>query len=144
MPTNYQQFYSGSAGKSLTILVADDGPESRLQLQQWLESSGHNVTCVGSGNDAMRLLRDRTFDVIMTEVIMANGDGLEVILDVKKRQPEARIIAMSAGGRYLPAVECLRVAKGMGAHEVLFKPVDRTALMAALEHFSAVAAPKVA
>ncbi len=123
--------------KSLAVVVADDALEVQLLLRRWLEELGHSVTCVSSGNDAVRIIKQQPVDLVITEVIMPNGDGLEVILELKKRQPNARVIAMSGGGRYLPAADCLRVAKGLGAHDVLQKPLKRGDVCTAVERLTA-------
>lgn len=119
--------------KGLSVLVADDLPDGQAQLKRWLIELGYSVSCVSCGDDAIRIIKQRPIDLVITEVIMANGDGLEVILELKRRQPNARVIAISAGGRYLSAADCLRVAKGLGAHEVLLKPVRRDDFLAAVE-----------
>lgn len=119
--------------KALVVLVADGDAGVRADLREKLESMGHSVIDVACGNDGIRVLKRETVNVVVTEVIMANGDGLELILELKRIQPAARVIAMSAGGRYLPAADCLRVAKGLGAHETIMKPVERPQLAAALD-----------
>lgn len=123
--------------KPLVIVVADDTPELLAQYRGWLEARGHVVMAVGSGNEAVKIIRRQQVDVVIAEIIMANGDGLEVILELKNHQPTTRIIAVSAGGRYLPASDCLRVAKGLGAHETLIKPVRETELLDALDRVAA-------
>lgn len=125
------------AAKPLTIVIADDAVEVQLLVRKWLEEAGHVVVCVSSGNEAVRVIKQQPVDVVITEVIMPNGDGLEVILELKKHQPNARAIAISGGGRYLPAADCLRVAKGLGAHEVLQKPLKRAELCSAVERLGA-------
>jgi CheY-like chemotaxis protein len=119
--------------RSLAVIVADDTLEVQLLIRRWLEELGHTVYCVSSGSAAVQLIRQQPVDLVITEVIMPNGDGLEVILELKRRQPSARAIAMTAGGRYLPAADCLRVAKGLGAHETLMKPFRHRELLSALE-----------
>jgi two-component system, chemotaxis family, chemotaxis protein CheY len=119
------------------IVVADDTPELLTQYRTWLESRGHIVLTATSGNDAVRIIRRQQVDVVIAEVIMANGDGLEVLQQLKVHQPAARIIAVSGGGRYLPAGDCLRVAKGLGAHEALMKPLNQADLMDTIDRLTA-------
>ncbi|WP_158277486.1 response regulator [Opitutus sp. ER46] len=106
-----------------TVVVADHIVADASILRSWLEQMGVSPICVASGREAIRLIRQQPIDLVITEVIMPNGDGLEVILELKKQQPGAPVIAMSGGGRYLPAADCLRVAKGLGAHEIMMKPL---------------------
>lgn len=134
----------GSAARPLAFVVADDALETQLVVRRWLEELGHSVTCVSCGDDAIRVIKHQAVDIVITEVIMPNGDGLEVLLELKKWQPAAKTIAISGGGRYLPATDCLRVAKGLGANEVVPKPLLRTELLAAVERLSAAASIAVA
>lgn len=122
------------------IVIADDCADTRQTIRRWLEDLGHSVVCAACGDDAVREIRCRPVDLVITEVIMPNGDGLEVILETKKCQASARVIAISAGGRYLPATDCLRVAKGLGAHDTIMKPVRREQLLECVERLCPAAA----
>lgn len=108
--------------KPLSILVADDEPGLREFLHGWLEHEGHRVACVRSGREATALLQRESFDVLIADILMAEGDGLELIARSRALQPGVRIVAMSGGGRYLRGEECLRVASGLGADAALLKP----------------------
>jgi CheY-like chemotaxis protein len=66
---------------------------------------------------------------VITDILMPDGDGIEVIRALKKAQPHVRIIAVSGGGRHLEASECLKLASGLGAHGVLRKPFRREELL---------------
>jgi CheY-like chemotaxis protein len=123
--------------RSLAVLIADDMDENRQMLRHWLEERGHVVYCASSGNEAIRIANQERLDLVITEIIMPNGDGLELIIELRKRQPAARIIALSAGGRYMAASDCLHVAKGLGAHETLLKPAPREDLFAAIDRVTA-------
>ena len=94
------------------ILVADDSGEIQETLRAWFGEAGYRVICVGSGMEAVRQIRQRSFDVVVTEVILPNGDGLELISALKRFQPTVPEIAYSGGGIYLSVSDCLRVARG--------------------------------
>lgn len=119
--------------RSLAILVADEDAAVRATVRRWLEELGHAVVCAASGNEASRIVRQQHVDVVITEIVMPDGDGLELIRELRSWQPSARIIALSGGGRYLPAADCLHVARGLGAHEVLFKPAQRDLVVGAVD-----------
>ena len=106
----------------LRVLVVDDEEGIRTLLQLWLRRAGHEVTCVDCGHEAAKLIRSCRFDLVLTDVVMPDGDGYELIAFVKKLQPAARIVAISGGGRYLAGADCLKIAKGLGAHAVAMKP----------------------
>ena len=108
--------------KPLSILVADDEENIRGLLQRWLVADGHTVVAVGNAREAAKLLTRLRFDLIVTDIIMPEGDGLQLIREFKEAQPAVRILAISGGGRYMERHDCLRMAKGLGAHAVVMKP----------------------
>jgi CheY-like chemotaxis protein len=118
----------------VSVVVADDVVEIQQLLQQWLRDLGFLVTCVSTGQEAVRVLRTVHVDMVITDVLMPDGDGLEVIAELKRAQPSVRIIAMSGGGNHLRAAECLKFAHGLGAHDVLMKPFNRDQLLQLVSH----------
>ncbi|MDO8540525.1 MAG: response regulator [Opitutaceae bacterium] len=125
-----------TAEKALHIVIADDVHEIVELVRGWLEEAGHTVTCAANGRDVMRLLREKSFDVLITDIVMPEGDGWDAILAVNRLRPATRILAISGGGRNMPADACLRVAKGVGADQILKKPFNRAQLIAALHQVS--------
>ena len=113
----------------ISVVVADDVVEIQHLIQQWLRDLGCLVTCVSTGREAVRVLRTVHVDMVITDILMPDGDGLEVISELKRAQPSARIVAMSGGGNHLRAAECLKLASGLGAHGVLLKPFNREQLL---------------
>lgn len=61
---------------------------------------------------------------------MPDGDGLELILELKQVQPSVRLLALSGGGRHRQAMNCLKTAKNLGAHALVLKPFNREQLVA--------------
>ena len=113
----------------ISVVVVDDVVEIQKLLQQWLGDLGCLVTCVSTGKEAVRILRTIHVDMVITDILMPDGDGLEVITEMRKAQPSARVIAMSGGGNHLRATDCLKFAKGLGAHALLMKPFNRAQLV---------------
>ena len=107
-------------------------PELRQLLSKWLEEEGHAVTRAANGRDVVRLVREKPFDLIVTDIVMPQGDGWDAILAVNRIRPDTRILAISGGAQHMPADACLRVAKGVGADAVLKKPFNRAQLIAAV------------
>ena len=118
--------------KSLSVLVADDEVAIAALVQRCVESEGHRVVCVGSAKQASAELTKAPFDLVITDVLMPDGDGLDLISGLRKAQPSARILAISGGGRYMEGDDCLRMAKGLGAHAAIMKPFNREQLLAAI------------
>ena len=118
--------------KPQSILVVDDEPEICQSVQRCLVASGHKVKCASSGNEACRLLETHRFDVVITDILMPDGDGLDLMDACKKVVPTPRIVAISGGGKWMDGGFCLRVAHGFGAHALVPKPFTREQLMAAI------------
>lgn len=116
----------------LTILLAEDEESIRLFVQQLLAKAGHSVTAVGSAREAGEHLQRQAFDLVITDILMPDGDGIDLITEVKKRQSRARILAMSGGGRYLEGGDYLKLATGLGAHTAIMKPFTWEQLQAAM------------
>lgn len=120
--------------KPLSILVADDEDSILSLLQHLLRGAGHTVAAVSSAREACVQLGERRFDLVITDVLMPDGDGIDLINELKKVQPEARILAMSGGGRYLEGSDYLKLAIGLGAHHAIMKPFTWEQLEAAIEN----------
>ena len=118
--------------KSCSILVIDDEPALREILSQVLTDAGHRVVGAGNGKEASKALTTGAFDVVLTDVIMPEKDGMQVISELRKKFPEVRIIAMSGGG-HVPRDQYLKIAKGLGAHAVLEKPFANQKLLDTVE-----------
>lgn len=118
---------------SLSILVVDDVLAFAELLAQGLRGLGHTTTCAGDGREAAALLIQQRFDVVVTDIIMPVGDGFELIDAVKRVQPDARIIAMSGGGKLYSAGAVLDAAQQNGVDAILQKPFGPQALSEALD-----------
>jgi CheY-like chemotaxis protein len=127
-------------------VVVDDVIEIQQLVDHWLRHEGHDVTCASSGRQALKVIQEQPVDLVITDIIMPDGDGLEVIGQVRRKLPTARVLAISGGGMHLHAGECLKFAQSLGAHAVLMKPFKREQLLEAVnritrgQHVSAVAA----
>ena len=124
---------SSIALAALSILVADDEESIRHLLCSWLTSRGHKVVSVANAQDAARCLKEQRFDLVITDVVMPDGDGFELIGAFRKAQAETRILAISGGGRFLQGNDCLKIALGLGAHAVLMKPFGWDQLQAGID-----------
>jgi CheY-like chemotaxis protein len=106
----------------ISILVVDDEHGIRVLLQQWLVAAGHTVSVVGSGNEASEAMKKAKFDLVITDVLMPDRDGVELIMEIRKNYPSARIVAISGGGRFTEGRDYLELAKAVGAHAAVLKP----------------------
>src|SRR5579864_152259 len=123
---------------SATILVADDDRAIRTVLNQALARLGHDVRMTGSAATLWRWIADGDGDLVITDVIMPDENGLDLIPRIKKLRPELRVIVMSAQNTLLTAVK----ATERGAFEYLPKPFDLRELVGIVER--ALSAPAAA
>lgn len=115
-----------------SILVIDDNAQLRGLLGDALKKMGYEVTSAANGTEAFTAIGLNKFDVVITDLLMPERDGIEVIGELRLKQPETRIVAMSGGGRG-SRDHYLQTAKGLGAHVVLGKPFSVSELAAALD-----------
>jgi len=112
-----------------TILVADDDRAIRMVLNQALIRLGYAVRMTGSAATLWRWVADGEGDLVITDVIMPDENGLDLIPRIKKLRPELRIIVMSAQNTLITAVK----ATERGAFEYLPKPFDLRELVSVVE-----------
>ncbi|HEV8680058.1 MAG TPA: nitrogen regulation protein NR(I) [Stellaceae bacterium] len=121
-----------------TILVADDDRAIRTVLNQALARLGHDVRMTGNAATLWRWVADGEGDLVITDVIMPDENGLDLIPRIKRIRPDLRVIVMSAQSTLLTAVK----ATERGAFEYLPKPFDLRELVSVVER--ALSAPQVA
>jgi CheY-like chemotaxis protein len=113
------------------ILIIDDEPQIRSMLTLMLEREGYEVVEAPDGADGIKIYRQNPADLIITDLIMPNKDGIGMIIDLKKEFPDVKIIAMSGGGLNKPD-GYLKGAKKLGAACTLTKPIDREEMLKAV------------
>ena len=112
----------------VSILVVDDEIEICGISQLLLESVGCEVVCVEGGQQALACMETQSFDLLITDMLMPDMDGVELINAVRRVKPEQCIMAMSGGGR-APKENYLQIAKMYGVNGVLPKPFNRVQLL---------------
>ena len=108
------------------ILVADDDASIRLLIRHSLERAGYDVSEAVNGVEAVRAVHAAAFDLVITDILMPEMDGLETIVHLRKRKPALKVIAISGYENAL----FLADARGLGAARVLAKPFKPSALLA--------------
>ncbi|MFQ5973343.1 MAG: nitrogen regulation protein NR(I) [Alphaproteobacteria bacterium] len=112
-----------------TILIADDDRAIRTVLSQALGRLGHVVRTTGNASTLWRWIDDGEGDLVITDVLMPDENGLDLIPRIRKLRPDMRVIAMSAQNTLLTAVK----ATERGAFEYLPKPFDLKELIGIVE-----------
>jgi len=111
-----------------SILIIDDEPQIRSMIRLILERSGYTVIEASDGIEGIRRFREKPTDLIITDLIMPNKDGIGMIIELKKEFPDVKIVAMSGGGLNRPE-GYLRGAQKLGAACTLSKPINRQELL---------------
>jgi len=114
------------------ICLIEDTRMIRETLKRILEKIGHNVEAACDGREGLALFDSMKFDLVITDIIMPEVEGIEVLRTVKSKSPETRVIAMSGGGR-VGNMNFLKLAESLGADAILYKPVTKKEFMVALD-----------
>jgi DNA-binding NtrC family response regulator len=108
------------------ILVADDERSIRLALETGLTLNGFRVTCARTGREALEAARASCFDAVVSDIFMPDGDGLQVVRELRAISPEIPIILITAQGSVEVAVRAI----SEGASDFIAKPFEIAALAA--------------
>ena len=118
------------------ILIIDDEKSIRSMLMQLFERNNYEVTLARDGQQGIKLYKENRPDIIITDLIMPEKEGLETIKELKALNPDVKIIAMSGGGTVDPGTY-LDLAKRMGALCTFSKPIDNKLLVSTVKELIA-------
>jgi CheY-like chemotaxis protein len=104
------------------ILIVDDDPGVRTTLSMLLTELQHQVVQVSDGRHALRQLKEQPADLVITDILMPEVDGLELIRSIRKNFLNLKILAMSGGSARLNGTDTLQLAGVLGANAVIHKP----------------------
>ena len=110
------------------VLVIDDEELARFTVREILESFGHHVIEASDGVKGIKAYQENHVDLIITDIIMPEKEGVEMIIELKRDEPNLNIIAISGGGR-TRNLDFLELAGEYGADKVLAKPFSADQLM---------------
>ena len=105
------------------ILVIDDDPGVRDILNQMLVRLGHDCETAPDGKEGMRIFRNNPAELVITDILMPEKEGIETILELRREFPDVKIVAISGGGAVGPEIY-LTMAKELGADRTLSKPFN--------------------
>ncbi|NNG04128.1 MAG: response regulator [Inquilinus sp.] len=114
------------------ILVIDDEPAIRGLLRQVLERAGHSVAEASNGREGIDQLEADDFEMVITDIVMPEREGIETIMRIKQGRPKTKIIVISGGGHRL-AMDFLPVAKELGADLTFPKPFKPAEIIEAVD-----------
>lgn len=117
---------------SRQILLVDDEAEFRTAIASILEGAGHVVVQAADGAAALATLKSRSFDLLITDVVMPDRDGLDLIRSLPA-EGRPKVLAISGGSTMLPAAYTLRASGALGADATLNKPFRASELLAQID-----------
>lgn len=106
-----------------SVLLIDDDPQIRDLWAEVLTEGDIVVRQASTGVEGLRLASSQPFDVIVTDLIMPEKDGIETLIELKSARPDAKVVVVSGSGSALDGA-LMAVARELGASDVLPKPVD--------------------
>ena len=115
------------------ILLIDDDPQVRAVLKGFLQIGGHEVLEAANGVQARKLLQNVTVDLVITDIVMPESDGFEVIMSCARKDQPLKIIAITGGSPNLAQQTLLTIAQKMPVNKVLAKPVTCEELISAVQ-----------
>src|SRR6202035_1815105 len=119
------------------ILVIDDDALVRKSIVHLLEGADYDVQDAENGARGMALFRSEQPDLVITDIIMPEQEGIQTIIEMRKAKPDAKIIAIS-GSRRIGNADFLKMAQSLGAMDVVSKPFDADELLTIVENCLAV------
>lgn len=111
-----------------SVLIIDDEPMIQKLLGRFFEMEGYDVFKASNGKEGLDIYYEHHPDLIVTDILMPEKDGLETIMEVRKEDQNVKIIAISGGGVSDPD-DYLKMAKAFGADRTISKPVLREDLL---------------
>jgi YesN/AraC family two-component response regulator len=114
------------------ILIIEDDHHILLMMKKMLDNKGFEITLASNGKEGLEIFNKNTFDLVITDIIMPEKEGLETIREMKRACSDLKIIAMSGGGK-ISADNYLETAKIFGASKLLEKPFTRQQLVTAVQ-----------
>ena len=115
------------------ILIIEDDDQIRALLRQILEREGYEVNDVPDGKKGIELYRQQPADLVITDLVMPEKEGIETIIELKSDYPQVKIIAISGGGKVIPEIY-LEMAEKLGASYTIKKPFQRAEILEAVHN----------
>jgi DNA-binding NtrC family response regulator len=129
LPGRVDTFIGVTMADKNSILVVDDEDALRTVLSSELEGEGYAVASAGDGDEAMTVLQEKTFDLVLLDIKMPRVDGFEVLRFIKERYPKTKVIMLTGFADLKNAIE----SKKLGAEDFVSKPYDLVDLLTTIE-----------
>lgn len=114
------------------ILLVDDDELVRYAITRVLTAAGHEVDVAEDGLKALRKLKASSHDLVLTDIIMPERDGLELLREVRVLDPKIPVLVMTGGGEIM-GMDYLLFAERLGANAVIAKPFENAVLLGKID-----------
>jgi CheY-like chemotaxis protein len=130
-----------------SILIVDDEADIRRALMKVLVREGFSVETASLGEYGVEIARNGIFDLLITDIIMPNMDGVETIRQIREIAPDIKVIAISGGGNNAPmhyepdaimTNTYLAAARKIGADRIFTKPIEREVILTAIRELLSI------
>ena len=111
------------------ILIIDDEPQIQTMLTKLFREEGYEVEAASNGNQGLQMFKASSYDLVITDIIMPEKEGLETIRDLKKIDPSVKIIVMTGGSNKYNSEMYLELGVKFGAITAFEKPIRRNQLL---------------
>jgi two-component system, chemotaxis family, chemotaxis protein CheY len=113
------------------VLIIDDEPGMRRTMRRFLKDAGHTVLEAPSGSIGLRLFEEAAPDLVILDLFMPEKEGIQTMREMREVRPDAKIIAISGGGRY--GLNLLDGLEQLGATDTLAKPFRKDTFLSSVE-----------
>lgn len=116
------------------ILIVDDDKQIRSMLKQMLEREGHQVNTACDGVQALSAMLQKIPDLVITDLIMPEKEGLELIRELRRYYPDLKIVVITGGSRLIKPGGYLNTARLLGANLSFQKPIERKEFVSSINN----------
>ncbi|MDH5572017.1 MAG: response regulator [Gammaproteobacteria bacterium] len=120
-----------------TILIVDDEAPVRKMLRSMLNADNVELLEATNGNEALKVINESDIDLLITDIVMPEKHGIDLIMEIKKSSAKLPVIAISGGGGITGRFDYLEIAKVIGAENILKKPFTADTLRGLVNEYIA-------
>jgi CheY-like chemotaxis protein len=117
---------------SIRVLVIDDSKVIRRTVEAMLRDAGYAALAAADGREGMEMWRETQPDLVLTDIMMPERDGIETMMEIRRHCPQAKILAMT-GFNHSGSVDFGEMLRRLGADDVLIKPFAPEVLLAKVD-----------
>lgn len=117
---------------SIRVLVIDDSKVVRRTVEAMLRDAGYAALAASDGREGMEMWRETQPDLVLTDIMMPERDGIETMMEIRRHCPQAKILAMT-GFSHSGSVDFGEMLRRLGADDVLIKPFNPEVLLAKVD-----------